>query len=65
MVPAVVCWSIWKEQNNRVFNVTAEPAFQVFRKKKDNMVSWAVHWLGSGSVRGVVTQDWDAVIGLR
>lgn len=35
LVPAVACWSLWKERNSRAFNDHMEPSLRVYQKAKD------------------------------
>lgn len=40
LVPMAVCWAVWQELNNQVFDRYVQPAWQVYKKPKDLVVFW-------------------------
>lgn len=65
VVPAVVCWAVWNERNNRVFRGTVEPAYQVYRRVKDMIIFWIRRCKGyEGLPSGSLVRDWQNSIGI-
>lgn len=65
LVPAVVCWAIWKERNNCVCNGQAEPTWQTYRWSKDMLLFWARICKGyEGLPNGALVRNWDSTIGV-
>lgn len=65
IIPAAVCWAIWLERNNRVFEGYSEPAWQVYRRVKSYILYWAKRCKGYDSIlSGELHRNWGRVIGL-
>lgn len=63
MVPTTVCWSVWLERNNRVFDNYAEPSFQVYRKAKNFLLLWARRVPEcNNDYRGGLLREWDSAL---
>lgn len=63
-MPAVVCWAIWPERSNRVFDGHSEPAWKVFMRAKDFIVFWARRCNDfDGIPNGDLVRNWDSYIG--
>lgn len=64
LVPTVICWAIWQERNNMVFNGCSNPAWQVVRRAKELVVFWARRCKGfEGVPNGDLLRHWDSAIG--
>lgn len=64
LVPATVCWAVWQEQNNQVFNGYTQLAWQVYKKTNELVVFWAKQCKGfEGVPNRNLAGHWDNVIG--
>lgn len=64
LVPAAICWAIWRERNNQVFNGFSKPAWQMVRRAKELVVFWAKRCKGfEGVPNGDLLRHWASVIG--
>lgn len=64
LVPAVVCWEIWWEINNRAFRSYSKPAFQMFRRVRELILFWARRCNGyEGIPNKALLRDWDNITG--
>lgn len=58
----VVCWAIWLERNNRIFDNHAEPTHVVYRKVKDFCCFWASNCKEFDSILAVdIKRGWGQV----
>lgn len=66
LVLGAVCWAIWRERNNRVFNGHSEPTWQVYRRAKDLILFWAKRCKGYEVIpNGNVMHHWGRIIGIN
>lgn len=56
MLPAV-CWRIWLERNQHVFEGYQEPAFKVFSRTKDLMCFWGLKCSHLGDYSVIRTKE--------
>lgn len=65
MVLVAVWWSLWRERNNKVFENTVEPSFQVYKKAKFLLLFWDRKCKDcDNDSRGGLLRDWSHSIGL-
>lgn len=59
LVPAAVCWAVWRKRNNRVFKDQVELAYQAYRRAKELIPFWARRCKEySGLPEGALVKDW-------
>lgn len=65
MILAAICWAIWLERNDRVFNSHAERSYQVYRRAKNFLLFWARRSPEcDNDQRGGLLTEWQSAIGL-
>lgn len=58
LVLAMVCWSIWLERNNQMFNDYDEPSYKMYKRAKEKVISWARHCKGYDALdSGTLVRD--------
>lgn len=50
LVPAAICWTKWKDCNNRAFEIYTMPSYMAYQWEKDTVVVWAVKCEGCHDV---------------
>ncbi|OVA09327.1 Reverse transcriptase zinc-binding domain [Macleaya cordata] len=63
LVPSAICWTLWKERNNRIFEDKIQPVETVINQVKVNVPLWAE---GSEEMKGLAIENvivnWKTVI---
>lgn len=63
LIPTTMCWSLWQERNNRVFNDYVEPSYKVYKRAKESTMFWARRCKGYKAIpEGSLVRDWHNVI---